>query len=156
MPQPQAEPGAAPDAPPPALWRHVLAMVYDSLLIVPLLMAVTGLWVAILGPTNDINKPAVPALLLWVSWLGVTVVFLGTFWRRGGQTLGMQAWRIKLVSDNAAEQPTWRACAVRTAGGAVSMGCFGLGFLWSYVDRDRRYWHDKWSGTHLETLAKKP
>jgi hypothetical protein len=29
------------------LWRHLSAMVYDSLLILPLFMAATGLWVAI-------------------------------------------------------------------------------------------------------------
>lgn len=144
-----------PIATPPALWRHLLAMVYDSLLVIPLLMVVTGLWVAILGPTDDIDRPAVPALVLWASWFVVTVLFLGTFWRRGGQTLGMQAWRIKLVCDEASAQPSWRACALRTAGGAVSMGCLGLGFLWSFVDRDRRYWHDRWSGTHLEMLSQK-
>ena len=34
---------------PPPLWRHALAMLYDTLLVVPLFMAAAGLWVAILG-----------------------------------------------------------------------------------------------------------
>ena len=33
------------DHPPPPLWRHGLAMLYDTLLVVPLFMAAAGLWV---------------------------------------------------------------------------------------------------------------
>ena len=49
------------DHPPPPFWRHGLAMLYDTLLVVPLFMAAAGLWVAILGPTDSLNNPAVPA-----------------------------------------------------------------------------------------------
>ena len=56
------------DHPPPPLWRHGLAMLYDTLLVVPLFMAAAGLWVAILGPTDSLNDPAVPASLQRLSW----------------------------------------------------------------------------------------
>ena len=104
------------DHPPPPLWRHGLAMLYDTLLVVPLFMAAAGLWVAILGPTDSLNDPAVPASLQRLSWLVILLLFFGIFWQRAGQTLGMQAWRIKLVTDSG-DPPTWRqvrcACSAR-------------------------------------------
>ena len=36
-------------------------MLYDLLLILPLFMAATAMWVAILGPTDSIAEPTVPA-----------------------------------------------------------------------------------------------
>ena len=89
--------------PTPPIWRHLLAMLYDLLLILPLFMAATAIWVAILGPTDTIAEPSVPAALQWAGWLLIVILFFGIFWRRGGQTLGMQAWRIKLVTEQ------WRA-----------------------------------------------
>ena len=65
------------DHPPPPLWRHGLAMLYDTLLVVPLFMAAAGLWVAILGPTDSLNDPAVPASLQRLSWLLVLLLFFG-------------------------------------------------------------------------------
>ena len=86
--------------PPPPLWRHLLAMLYDTLLIVPLFMAAAAVWVALLGPTDNISEPAVPAALQWCSWGVILLIFFGIFWRRAGQTLGMQAWRLKLITES--------------------------------------------------------
>ena len=78
-------------------WRHLLAMLYDSLLIIPLFMAAAALWIAVFGPTKTLDEPAVPAVLQWCSWILILLLFFGIFWRRAVQTLGMQAWRIKLM-----------------------------------------------------------
>ena len=100
--------------PPPPLWRHCMAMLYDTLLVIPLFMAAAGVWVAVLGPTESISEPAVPAYLQWCSWLVILIAFFGVFWRRAGQTLGMQAWRIKLITDSG-EPLSWRS--------VISSGC---------------------------------
>ena len=44
-------------------------MFYDTLLVIPLFMVAAGVWVAVLGPTESISEPAVPAYLQWCSWL---------------------------------------------------------------------------------------
>ena len=142
------------DHPPPPLWRHGLAMLYDTLLVVPLFMAAAGVWVAILGPTDSLNDPAVPASLQRLSWLLILLLFFGIFWRRAGQTLGMQAWRIQLVSDSAAAF-TWRQVIKRVLGALLAALPLGLGYLWRYVSPQKRYWHDTWSGTHLILLPKR-
>ena len=49
----------------------------------PLFMAAAGVWLAVLGPTESISEPAVPAYLQWCSWLVILIAFFGVFWRRG-------------------------------------------------------------------------
>lgn len=129
-------------------------MLYDTLLVVPLFMAAAAVWVAILGPTESIDEPAVPAALQWVSWIVILVAFFGIFWRRAGQTLGMQAWRIKLISDSN-ESLSWQQVIVRVLGALLAGLPLGLGYLWRYLSPRRRYWHDTWSRTYLVLLPKR-
>jgi uncharacterized RDD family membrane protein YckC len=128
-------------------------MLYDTLLVVPLFMAAAGLWVAILGPTDSLNDPAVPAGLQRLSWLLILLLFFGIFWRRAGQTLGMQAWRIKLVTDSGGPL-TWRQVAVRVLAALLSAFSLGAGYWWRLVPPHRRYWHDRLSQTHLVQIPK--
>ena len=144
---------ATKDLSPAPLWRHLLAMLYDTLLIVPLFMAAAALWVALLGPTDNINEPAVPAALQWCSWGVILLAFFGIFWRRAGQTLGMQAWRLRLVTESGAP-PTWRQVATRLVGAAVSFAALGIGFWWRFIPPQRRYWHDRLSKTYIVVLPK--
>lgn len=140
--------------PAPPFWRHLLAMLYDLLLILPLFMAATAMWVAILGPTDTIAEPSVPAALQWAGWLLIVILFFGIFWRRGGQTLGMQAWRIKLITSSG-ERPTWKQALIRVIGALLSATPFGLGYAWRFVSVKKAYWHDQWSGTRLVVIPKK-
>jgi uncharacterized RDD family membrane protein YckC len=135
-------------------WRHMLAMLYDLLLILPLFMAATAMWVAILGPTDTIAEPSVPPALQWAGWLLIVILFFGIFWRRGGQTLGMQAWRIKLIT-NSGERPTWKQALIRVIGALLSATLLGLGYAWRFVSAEKAYWHDQWSGTRLVVIPKK-
>ena len=128
-------------------------MLYDTLLVVPLFMASTGLWVAILGPTDSVNDPAVPASLQRLSWLLILLLFFGIFWRRAGQTLGMQAWRIKLVTDSGGPL-TWRQVTLRVLGALLSVVSMGAGYWWRYIPPHQRYWHDRLSKTYLVQLPK--
>ena len=140
--------------PSPPIWRHMLAMLYDLLLILPLFMAATAIWVAILGPTDSIAEPTVPRVLQWAGWLLIVILFFGIFWRRGGQTLGMQAWRIKLITQSG-ERPTWRQALIRVVGALLSATCLGLGYARRFVSADNAYWHDQLSGTRLVLIPKK-
>ena len=140
----------------PPLWRHLLAMVYDTFLILALIMAANALLIAVyvnLFINLDTNQESIPpAGVVQVLTIFCISLFYGVFWRRGGQTLGMQAWRIKLVSNQGA-QPTASQIALRLVGALLS-GVI-LGILWKYLDRDGYYWHDRLSKTHLELLPAK-
>ena len=134
-------------------WRHLLAMLYDSLLIIPLFMAAAALWIAFFGPTKTLDEPAVPAVLQWCSWILILLLFFGIFWRRAGQTLGMQAWRIELISTS--DEPlTWKQVTIRLSGAMLSAVFFGGGYLWRFVPPHHRYWHDRLSQTRLVLVPK--
>jgi uncharacterized RDD family membrane protein YckC len=76
--------------------------------------------------------------------------YFGLSWRRGGQTIGMRAWRLRLVAvGGPARTPGWGALVVRYGVAALSLAAFGLGFLWSLFDRERRTWHDIASRTRV-------
>ena len=64
-------------------------------------------------------------------------------WLRGGQTLAMKAWRMRLV------QVTPRRALLRFAL-ALLLVPTGISLLWALFDRDRQFLHDRLAGTRLE------
>ena len=148
-----------PSMPSPSLPRRLAAMVYDTLLVLPIVMAVvalaTGLQVAVLGGSSEADfSSTLPSWLVQLLAVVTVACFYTFFWCRSGQSLGMQAWRIKL-RDVQGRTITQRRALLRCAGAFISFAALGLGYLWCLVDRDGRYWHDHWSGTCLELLPKK-
>jgi uncharacterized RDD family membrane protein YckC len=85
--------------------------------------------------------------------LGVIVGFFCWFWLRGGQTLGMRAWRVMLVRDDGAPL-TLRDALLRQAAALLSWASLGVGFAWSLFDAQRLTWHDKLTATRLVMLKK--
>ncbi len=80
--------------------------------------------------------------------------FLVGFWTHGGQTLGMRAWRIRLVTPQG--QPVSLHQAIKRYLAAIlSWLACGLGYIWIAVDPEQRSWHDRLSGTCLVLVAKK-
>jgi len=137
----------------PSLPRRIAAMLYDGLLIVALLFVVDAMAVGIVAwSTGDAQALPDRALVQALAVLSI-VGFFCVFWLKSGQTLGMQAWRIKLVDFNGAT-PSLGKALLRCAGAALSLLCLGVGYLWCLVDRNKRYWHDYLSRTELILLPK--
>ena len=139
-------------------WR-VLALVYDAFPVVALWFLLSAAFTAgftFLGH-HDAHENIQPySLLAWVLWIAcwlATAAYAIVSWRKGGQTLAMRAWRLRLV-DADGGKPSWRALWLRFLVGHLSLLCGGLGFWWAWVDRDRLAWHDRASGTRLLRLPK--
>jgi uncharacterized RDD family membrane protein YckC len=142
----------------PSLLRRLAALLYDILLVLPLIMTCVALAMGVRtllgwGPADDGTVQLAPLLVQSLAVL-TTMAFFCWFWLKNGQTLGMQAWRIKLLSF-AGTPPSVRQVVIRCFGAALSAGCLGLGYLWCTVDRRGRYWHDWLSGTELRLLPGK-
>ncbi|MEE4203172.1 MAG: RDD family protein [Halieaceae bacterium] len=135
------------------LWRHVVAMIYDTLLIVPLLMAATAGLLALHRFNGGAETP-LPPWQVQASGLIVTAFFYTIFWRKSGQTLGMQAWRIKLVGADG-QAVSGSQILRRLISVPLSMLPAGLGYWWCLWDPERKSWHDRLSGTRLIMLPKK-
>ena len=142
----------------PFLLRRLAAMTYDTFLVLPLVMASVALVMGArtllgLGPSAE-GIVQLNAQLVQLVALLTVVVFFGWFWLKNGQTLGMQAWRIKLQTFSGGS-PSLGQVALRCLGALLSAACFGLGYLWCLVDKNHRYWHDYISSTELVLLPKK-
>ncbi|TXS95464.1 RDD family protein [Parahaliea maris] len=144
-----------PESRPPALPRRLIAMVYDTFLVLPLIMLNVGIAMALHGAiARGDAEPLHPQLVQLIAL--VTVIgFFSAFWLKSGQTLGMQAWRIKLVASDGSA-PGWSQSVRRCLGALLSAACLGMGYWWCLFDRRGRYWHDYLSGTELLLVDKPP
>lgn len=130
-------------------WR-VLALLYDLFPAFALWFLVAAIFVALRG--DAITGGAWGLAEFVVLWL-VTGAYAVASWWRGGQTLGMRPWRLRVVAADGTPADL-RALGMRYAVGSVSLLAAGLGFLWALVDRDRLTWHDRVSGTRMARLEK--
>ena len=135
-----------------------MAIVYDTLLVLPLIMASVavfmGLRTLIIGSPGEGEVVQLNAYLVRLVALLTVIAFFCWFWIKNGQTLGMQAWRIQLVNFDGGS-PGAGASVIRCLGALLSAACLGLGYLWCLVDRRGRYWHDYLSKTELVLLPKR-
>jgi uncharacterized RDD family membrane protein YckC len=106
----------------------------------------------VLGSAAD---ELLPPILVQSLVVICCVGFFAVFWLKSGQTLGMQAWRIKLVPMPGYDLTFGRA-VTRCGSALLSVACLGMGYWWCLFDRRRRCWHDYLSGTELVLLPKKP
>lgn len=130
--------------PRPSLIRHLMIMLYDVLLLLSaLLFAATVAVVANAGEAIGANNPVFFFYLLMVS-----LFFYGWFWTHGGQTLGMRAWKVYLVTED--YQPvSWKQASLRFAAALMSWLCLGLGYWWQWLSKEKKSWPDIISSTQL-------
>ena len=93
------------------------------------------------------ESEAVDPRVVWLLFLGTTFFFYSWFWQRTGSTLGMDAWKIRVVSELDGNNPHWINCLLRLIFACLSFACLGLGYLW--VVFKGYSWHDKLSQTRV-------
>jgi len=127
------------------------ALLYDAFPIIALWMAVGAL---ALGITQGQMDPRHPPMLYQFALLSTTAVYFIFSWTRGGQTIGMRAWRLKLVSSQHSRSITITQALLRLTVAFISLTVFGLGFLWAFIDTEGHTWHDRIAKTQLVRLPK--
>ncbi|WP_394223870.1 RDD family protein [Alteromonas gracilis] len=144
--------------------RRLLAMIYDTLVATAVgmcaaMVMIVTLVVLLKNGVLDLQGYAEPAdliqasagyKLLIQSWVGVWIAgFFLWFWRRGGQTLGMRAWRLRIYST--VEEPmTWPRLFIRLV---ASLG--GLGTLLVLFDiKNKQSLQDRLAKTEVLKLTK--
>ena len=83
------------------LWRRLLALVYDLLIVVAIVMVV-GLLCQLATGGQLIHIDGKAVVPIWYQALQALVVlaYFISSWRRGGQTVGMRPWRIQVTRDD--------------------------------------------------------
>jgi uncharacterized RDD family membrane protein YckC len=117
---------------PAGIFRRLAALLYDLLLVVALAFAATFALLpltrgeAILTSTQGFVGHAYHAVLALLAF-----AYFGWSWTRSGQTLGMRAWRIRLL-DADGRRLGWAGSLVRflLGAGLVWLAALGGWYLW--------------------------
>jgi uncharacterized RDD family membrane protein YckC len=136
------------DSPFVPLWRRLAAASYDALVVAALWFIATAIAMVVTHGAITPDHP-LAELIYRLYILAVGFLFFGGFWVRNRQTLGMLAWRVKLVQAGSGAKITWTQALVRYLAAYLSWAPLGLGFWWSLWDPEKKTWHDRLSGTRL-------
>jgi uncharacterized RDD family membrane protein YckC len=120
------------------LWKHFASFLYD---IFPLLglFIITSLIVAIIRKGNIVAQHTLWFDVLIFSEMTLYYVYS---WKIGGQTLGMRAWKIKIVPSDEQANLTWLQALIRFIVGIVSTLLLGLGLFWKLASKNNQSWMD--------------
>lgn len=140
----------ADEAPVPGIARRLASMLYEGMLVFAVAFAATGIFYLASGgvaATGWLRR------MLQVYLLAVFAAYFLWCWLRSGQTLAMQAWRIRLVCPGRARVPPGRALARFVL--ALVLVPSGVSLVWALFDRDRQFLHDRLAGTRLVLLPRR-
>ena len=153
------------------LWRRLTALVYDLLAVVAIVMVV-GLLCQLATGGQVVATGAHATIAWWYQPLQGLVVaaYFVVSWLRGGQTLGMRPWRIRVVGTDGGKVLPGQAVlrvivaalpllllglapwlGLRVAVWAVLVG-WALWFAAALLDRRRRAVHDLAAGTEIRRI----
>jgi uncharacterized RDD family membrane protein YckC len=138
------ERGAQPEAPAASFARRACALVYEALVLCVLFLAAAVPFVAIThGADAFVTRPLFQAYLV-----AVAASYFVWQWRRGGQTLPMKTWRLRIVTQAGAAL-SLRHASTRFLFALAGCVLAGAGFLWALVDREGLFLHDRLAGTKI-------
>lgn len=162
----------APTSLPCPLWRRLIALVYDLLAVVAIVMVV-GLLCQLATGGRLITTGAQTAIAWWYRPLQAVVVsaYFLVSWLRGGQTLGMRPWHLRVTARDGT-RPTLRQALIRVIVAGAPLALLALapvlglrGALWAALiawaawfavalfDPRRRALHDLAAGTELRRIG---
>ena len=131
--------------------RRLISIVYEAFLAFSVVFAGALVYVLTAGP------PSSPMQLL--AFRFSVFLILGCYfvpqWAYRGQTLAMKTWRIRLETDSGEELSIGRA-TLRYLAAWASFACFGLGFLWALIDKNRQFLHDRICRTRIIMMTTLP
>jgi uncharacterized RDD family membrane protein YckC len=143
-----------PSSVPAPLWLRIAAIFYDLLVLTAVWMLAAALVLfAFHGDVDVVHQPPLYHTTLQGVLLALTAIYFVISWARGGQTIGMRAWRLRVAGADD-RSPSWSQALVRFVVGVGSLGACGLGFVWCLIDSDRRAWHDLAAGTRVLRIPK--
>jgi len=148
-----------PEYPRAGLLRRMAALLYDAFLVAAIWMSLGFVLQIIFGTdTSQLEDGRVVVAplfgyLVFLMMVSSAATFYIWFWRRTGQTLGMIAWRIKVLSlDNI--QISIKQGLIRFFAAWPAFWIGGIGYLWMYIDKNGDALHEKISRSKTVLLPK--
>lgn len=156
----------------PGLFKRLLIVIYDGLLLVAVAMVTSALLMAavmFVAPDSFFIDPAmlenpkmielsqlgrvVGGVIVSINCIVISFIFYGWFWTKGGQTLGMRAWNLYLIKPDG-KFIDWKTALIRYGAAIISWAVVGMGFAWILLNSRKRAWHDSLSGTQIVFVPK--
>lgn len=126
------------------LSRRLAALAYEFLLVLALVFFTAF---AFQGATASLLEGVIRHLFQAYLFLVIGLYFIPC-WARGGQTLPMKTWRLRLVSRQGTRVSPGQAM-LRYLLAWGSLLTLGFGFVWAAWDADRQFLHDRLAGTRI-------
>lgn len=133
----------------PSLFKLGACFIYEAMTVIALCFACVGLFLWLAGDAAHGVKHVLLQFLLW-SLVGAYFV---RCWLKGGQTLAMQAWNLKVVNQKN-KTLTLNEALARYVLATMSLLLCGLGFLWAIVDNDKLFLHDRLLKCRIVSLSR--
>lgn len=127
----------------PGLARRLASMLYEAILLFAVAFFAGTAFHFASGGAPDVGALRHAHQLLLVA---VFAAYFLWCWLRGGQTLAMKAWRVRLDRVSPARALLRFLLALLLVPTGISM-------LWALFDRDRQFLHDRLAGTRLVLAA---
>lgn len=149
----------SPPYPSAGVFRRLAALVYDTLLLMAISMGYYGLAVLInvliqgAPETGQKINWGHWSFVIFTGWIALLSYFYCYFWRKSGQTLGMRAWRMKLIGLDA-NPVNNEQCLIRCVTAPFSLFFLGAGYFWRWLDPKKLTLHDRLSKTQVILLPK--
>lgn len=153
----------------PGFWRRVICLIYETFILLAILFIASLIFHLIYSDTSTpFFKPLFQCYLVLIMGYYFT-----WFWTHGGQTLAMQTWKIRLISNDGKPVSKQQAIVrfLCTLIGIlsfviidqilpfsfastfqlilISLLIFGSGFIWALFDQDHQFLHDRLAGTRI-------
>ena len=141
------------------LFRRLASLLYDGLIVGAIWMLIGFIVQLAVGTDTSqlvdgrVQTTPVLANILFFLMVASCATFFVWFWTRSGQTVGMLAWRIKVVDRNG-RLISMRQAGIRFLLAWPAFFMLGLGYLWLLVDAEGDALHDKISATRVVVLPK--
>ena len=160
---------AAGRAPTPGIARRLACFFYEGVLLFGVVMVSGWLYSTLTQQRHAmIGRHGLQAFL----FIALAIYFV-SFWSRGGQTVAMKTWHIRLVDRHGRPVSQWRALAryflcwlwfvpalatvwladlrdLASIFGATAVGVIAYAML-AWLHPERQFWHDAACGTRLVT-----
>lgn len=138
-----------PSPSPAGLWPRLAAGAYDALVVAGILMLTS---LAVIAARDGAAVPS--GSLGYQAFIVLQVAaYFTAFWSRGGQTVGMRAWRLRVETVDGRPLAVTGAL-LRFLATLVAVAPLCAGIAWIVVDRERRGWHDRLARTRVVRLPK--
>ena len=129
----------------PGVLRRLASMLYESILLFA--VAFLGTWLFQFA-AGTLHIEGWRVALLQSFLLALFAAYFLWCWLRGGQTLAMKTWRIRLVAKAGHARLAPKAALLRFLYALLLVPTL-VGIFWALVDRDRQFLHDRLAGSLL-------